>query len=199
MNKGLSLATGDYVQFLNSDDFLTRPDALSLVASRIEESGASCVFADTQFVVGVEARPGLRLYSARQFRRWWLRIGAMPPHPSSFVKRELMLRLGGFDTGYRLAADFDLIARALLLEKASWTSLPCAIVAFRTGGASTAGLSSKLILGREFARSLARLGQPFAPLLVLLRFPLKLRQLRPFKRRGVPRYFFRNSSPPPPA
>jgi glycosyltransferase involved in cell wall biosynthesis len=199
MNKGLSLASGDYVQFLNSDDFLSRADALSLVASRIAESGADCIFADTRFVVGLEARPGARLYSARRFRRWWLRIGAMPPHPSSFVKRDLMLKLGGFDTDYAMAADFDLIARALLREKASWAALPSALVAFRSGGVSTAGLAAKMALSREFARSLARLGQPLASLCVLLRFPLKLSQLRPFKRRGEPPSFFRRPSPHPPA
>lgn len=199
MNKGLSLATGDYVQFLNADDFLMRPDALSLVAARIAESGADCVFADTRFVVGAAARRAARFYSARRFRRWWLRIGAMPPHPSSFVRRDLMLRLGGFDTSYRLAADFDLIARALIRADASWTALPCAIVAFRAGGASTAGLSAKLTLSREFARSLSGLGQPLASLAVLLRFPLKLGQLNPFKPRGDPATFFRRSNPDPPA
>lgn len=191
MNKGLHLAKGDYVLFLNSDDFLLRSDALSLVAARIAETGADCVFADTQFVIGLEARTGARFYSARGFKLWWLRVGAMPPHPSSFMRRDLILRLGGFDTRYRLAADFDLIARALLRERASWTILRCAIAAFRSGGISTAGMSSKLSLSREFAQSLSRLGQPLTRLSVLLRFPLKLRQLRPLRRRGVPGYFFR--------
>lgn len=199
MNKGLRLARGDYVQFLNADDFLVRPDALSLIAARLEAGEPDCLFADTQFVVGDEARIGNRLYSVGSFRRWWLRIGAMPPHPSSFLKRELMLRLGGFDTSYRLAADFDLIARALLRERAGWAAFPCVIAAFRTGGISTAGLSATRALTGEFARSLRALGQPLARLAVLLRLVLKLRQLRPFRRRTVPAYFFRAARHAPPA
>jgi GT2 family glycosyltransferase len=33
------------------------------------------------------------------------------PHPATFVKRTVLLKLGGFDLSYRLAMDYDLWAR----------------------------------------------------------------------------------------
>lgn len=186
MNKGLSLASGDYVLFLNSDDFFARPDALSLAAARLAETDADCLFADTAFVKADGVTPGNRIYSARRFRKWWIRIGIMPPHPSMFVRRQLLLKLGGFDTSFRISADFDLIARALLKEGGSWALMPVVITKFRIGGLSTSGLATNLKLGREMARSLGRLGQPLADLAVQLRFPLKAAQLRLFGRRAGP-------------
>lgn len=183
MNKGLRLAVGDYVIFLNADDFFSRSDALALVAERIAVTGAACIFADTELVKPDGVTPTARLYSAARFQRWWLRAGIMPPHPSMFVRRDLLLKLGGFDTSYRIGADFDLIARAILRERASWSSLPVAITRFRVGGLSTRGLRSKLIVGRESGRSLRALGQPLASMAVLLRFPLKaFGQFRPLQR-----------------
>ncbi len=178
MNKGLKHASGEYVGFVNSDDFLASKNALSLVAGAAARTGADCVFADTLFTHGSGARYWTRLYSARRFRPWWLRLGIMPPHPSMFVRRKLLLRLGGFDTTFRIAGDFDLIARAILAAGASWTSLPVVTTRFRTGGVSTAGLKAKQTIGREMARSLRSLRQPWPELAVSLRFLFKLAQFR---------------------
>jgi len=177
MNKGLWLATGDHVIFLNSDDYLARPDALSLASRKLDETGADCLFADTVFVRGDGRTPAGRVYSAHGFSKWWLRLGVMPPHPSMFMRRELALALEGFDTSYRISADFDLIARAVLKAGCSWATLPSVLTKFRVGGLSTRGLATKVALGREFARSLSALGQPLAHLSVQLRYPIKAMQL----------------------
>lgn len=178
MNKGLRRANGDYLLFLNADDYLARPDSLKLAAEALATTGADCLFADTEFVGADGRTPQRRLYSARHFAPWWLRVGAMPPHPSMFLRRSLMLELGGYDTSYRIAGDFDFVARAVLNHGASYARLSTVLTRFRVGGVSTSGIGSKLALNREFARSLRDLGQPFSRASVLFRLPLKLAQFR---------------------
>lgn len=177
MNKGLRVASGDYVIFLNSDDYFARSDALSLALAKLREADTDCLFADTAFVREDGRMLSGRRYSARGFRKWWLRIGVMPPHPSMFMRRSLAEALDGFDTSYRIAADFDLIARAVLQAGCSWTTLPVALTRFRLGGISTSGPSANLVVGREVARSLAELGQPLSHFAVQLRYPMKAMQL----------------------
>ena len=176
MNKGLREATGEYVGFLNADDFFASPQSLTMIADTIRATNADCVLGDTAFV-DKNGNPKGRLYSTRGFGRWWLRIGAMPPHPSFYARTELLRAAGGFDTRYHIAADFDLIARLLLKGKASWARTRSVVSCFRIGGISTANASAKLAIGRELAASLNRLGQPFARFSVLLRLPIKLAQL----------------------
>jgi glycosyltransferase involved in cell wall biosynthesis len=177
MNKGIKNATGDYIIFLNSDDFFARPDAVRLLATRAQETDADFIFGDTQFVETPGNPFSKRLYSARGFRPWWLRCGVMPPHPSMAARRKTLVNLRGFDTETKISGDFDLLARAILSQNCSWATLPVITTMFRTGGVSTQGLRSKLISGREMAKSLARIGQPFSKITIHCRYLIKARQL----------------------
>jgi glycosyltransferase involved in cell wall biosynthesis len=184
MNKGLARANGRYVMFLNADDYLARPDALAIAAAKLVETNADCLLADTQFVGRDGRTPQYRRYSTRPFGRWWLRFGAQPPHPSMLMRRKLIHELGGFDTQFRIAGDFDLIARAFLLHRAAYAKLPVVMTHFRLGGISTGGLKSKVVLSRELAFSLKRMGYRLSALRVMFRLPFKLLQLQlPFPRR----------------
>lgn len=177
MNKGLCRATGDYVMFLNSDDLFADDDALGRIAKRARESDADCLFADTQFVRTDGRTLHPRLYSARRFKPWWLRVGVMPPHPSMAIRREALLNLGGFNPDFRIAGDFDLVARAILQKHLTWTYVPAVTTLFRVGGASTESWHSNVIVGREMARSLKSLGMIFPAFNVQLRYLVKLPQL----------------------
>ena len=172
MNKGLRLATGDYVGFLNADDFLAAPDALRVVAAEAAR-GADCIMGDT-LLLDSDGRPTGYIYSARGFRPWWVKIGAMPPHPSFYARRELLLAAGGFGMGFAIAADFDLIARLILNHQASWTVAGRILTCFRQGGLSTGGLGSTLRISRDKSQTLRSLGYRAVSARTMLRFPFRI-------------------------
>ncbi len=175
MNKGLALATGDAVGFLNADDFFVRTDALRHLADAL--ALAPVVFGD--LVVVDPARPGRvrRYYSSRGFRTWMLRMGHMPPHPTVYVRRALLAQSGPFDDSFRIAGDFDLVTRLLLVHRASWVRVPNVLVAFRDGGASTRDMSAKIRMNREIHRSLSTNGLSWGRLALWARYPFKAWQL----------------------
>lgn len=172
MNKGLRLASGDYVGFLNADDFLAAPDALRVVATEAA-GGADCIMGDI-CLVDADGEPTRYIYSARGFRPWWLTIGAMPPHPAFYARRDLILAAGGFDTRFALASDFDLIARLILKHKARWTVAGRILTCFRQGGLTTRGLRSTLRISAEKRETLRSLGYWAAPARTMLRFPFRV-------------------------
>lgn len=115
-NKGLNLATGFGVMFLNSGDLLLDKDyiywANSIFESRpeIAYTFSDIIFNDSDLGnVSVLARDSEQRSMAR---------GMPYPHQSLLVRKEVFEKIGNFDEHFRLAMDFDLVLRMKKLNPA---------------------------------------------------------------------------------
>lgn len=175
MNKGLLMATGDVVGFLNSDDFYTSPNVLRRIAEEIMDKDA--VFGDIHFVHGNNLKKCERYYSSKLFRKWMMRLGFMPAHPSFYCKRSVYERLGGFDTEFKVAADFELLLRYIYLNNISIKYIPMDFVTMRLGGASTSGLKSHKLIYHEHMQAYEKNGLKGNFFLESLRYLYKIGEL----------------------
>ncbi len=125
MNKGLSMATGDVIGILNSDDFYTDETVLERIVQALEQTGAEAVYGDIHYVAADNLNRCLRYYSSRGFSRWTMRLGFMPAHPSFYCRREVYERHGLFDTRYKVAADFELLLRLIFVGTAAHRMPTC--------------------------------------------------------------------------
>ncbi len=115
MNKGIGMATGAVVGLLNSDDFYTDECVLERVAAEIMDVDA--VYGDIHYVDDGDLTKCVRYYSSKGFRRWKMRMGFMPAHPSFYCRRTVYTRFGLFDTDFRVAADFEQLLRLIYLGR----------------------------------------------------------------------------------
>ncbi|WP_136420200.1 glycosyltransferase family 2 protein [Herbaspirillum sp. ST 5-3] len=148
MNEGLRVATGDVIAYLHSDDYYLRPDVLSTVARHLEESGRGWLFGRTMALIGHELRPDN--YVAPRFSYNNLLRGNFVPHPATFVRRELMLRAGGFNTNLKYAMDYDLWLKLATLSEP--VQLDDALTAFREheGSLSTSSRTRLAAMAEDF-------------------------------------------------
>lgn len=183
MNKGLAMATGDVVGFLNSDDFYTSCHTLELVATRMAAGDVDAVYGDVHYVKRDDTSKCVRYYSSRMFRPWMMRLGFIPAHPSFYCRRDVLERYGSFDTSYRVAGDFEHLLRLIFIHRITTAYLPADFVTMRKGGVSTSGLRSHWLTTRDHLRALRSNGVRSGVLLLGLRYLYKLAELafRKFK------------------
>lgn len=175
MNKGISLANGEIVGILNSDDFFECTTVLKDVeASFIAHPEVDLVFGDVVFVDPPELDKVVRYYGSAHFREWKLRFGWMPPHPATFVRREAYQKVGQYSTSYKIAADYEMFVRLLLINKLRFGRINKVLVRMRSGGASTSGIRSSVRLNTEIVRACKANGVYTNLFFVLTKIPFKL-------------------------
>lgn len=153
LNKGIRLATGDIVGILHSDDFFFSNLIVEKIASVFEEIDTDAVIGDIQFVDPADNSKIVRYFSSKKFSPAKFRFGYMPPHPSFYVRRKLFEKLGYYKTDYKIAADFELVLRFLLINKIRYKYLEMPFVSMRSGGVSNKTVGSNITLNKEIARA----------------------------------------------
>jgi glycosyltransferase involved in cell wall biosynthesis len=138
MNKGVAMARGEYIGWLNADDYYL-PGALETVLSALRSSApvwltAPCLIVDGS---GREIRRGVTRYKRfflRRYGRRSLLVQNYVAAPSTFVRRSALLDVGGFDERFRYSMDYDLWLRLALLADPLVLDEP--VTAFRMAGDS---------------------------------------------------------------
>ena len=142
LNKGIELATGDVVGFLHADDIFENSEVLAKIAAAFQDASIDAVYGDLVYVRHDDIGQVIRYWKSGCYDDDALSRGWMPPHPTFYVRRSVYERLGGFDTRYRIAADYDTILRFLAVGKIRATYIPEVLVRMRAGGISNRSLKT---------------------------------------------------------
>ena len=108
MNKGLALATGDYVLFMNSGDEIYSPDTVARIFAT--EPDADIYYGETEMFNQQWRSIGRRRHQASENFTWKsFQFGMSVSHQAIYIKRSLT---EPFDLKYQLSSDIDWIIKA---------------------------------------------------------------------------------------
>lgn len=140
MNKGIKIATGDFIYFLNSDDCLFDREVIKDVAHTLSTDD------NCDFLYGNVERIGIsgEIFTSKSPRPENLKkemiISCAIPHQGSFFKANLFAKLGYFDETFRIAADYEWFTKLLLDPSLKLIFSDRTIASYYCGGISGTNL-----------------------------------------------------------
>jgi glycosyltransferase involved in cell wall biosynthesis len=129
MNKGIKKASGEYLWFLNSGDYLAGDDVVSQILQ--QKPIADIAYGD------------LYIEQTRCLWRpptdWNLSKFLIDniPHPAALIKRKLFAQIGEYNTEWKIAADWEFWLKAILINKKTYQYYPLHLANFEGGGLSS--------------------------------------------------------------
>ena len=162
MNKGLSRAKGEAIGFLNADDFYTDSKVLSRVAKTFEDDPrVEACFGDLVYV-SKDNRKVMRYWKSRPYENGSFARGWSPAHPTFYIRRSALERLGRFDLTYSLAADTEFMMRYLERGGVRSAYIPHVQVRMRVGGATNQSWRNIVWQNREILQALGKNNIPYS-------------------------------------
>jgi len=171
-NKGLRRAKGEWIIYLGAGDRFATDDAIAKLMAATRKANVEMVFADLVIVDPVDDRV-IRTFGTSNFSPERIRSGYMPAHPALLVNRAIYDEFGEYDESYRIAGDFDFVARVFAEREIRYDRVPEGLVKMQSGGVSNSGWKSKWRITQEMHRSCAQHGHPTSWLRLLIRLPVK--------------------------
>lgn len=176
MNKGIGMATGRVVGFLNADDLYYDESVISQIADTIKQNDYQAVYGDLVYVDRRKTEKVVRYWHAGQYKKGAFRSGWVLPHPTFFCKRELFEQFGYFNENFQIAADFELELRFIEKHQIKIGYIPKVLVKMRKGGKAT--LVHGIITGnKEILKSFHMNHLKISPSFFILRPIIKIYQL----------------------
>lgn len=158
MNKGISVATGEIIGILNSDDFYADEFVIEDVVKAFDNSQVESCYGDLVYVDRKNTGRVIRYwksgyFSVERFKRGW-----MAPHPTFFARRSVYEKYGLFRIDLPIAADYELMLRFLYRYGVSTVYIPRIMVKMRKGGNSSPSIINTIKSNAECYKAWRRNG-----------------------------------------
>ena len=178
MNKGIELAKGKVIGFLNSDDFFFNQNVLNEIAQAFLKADIDCSYANMIYVDRYDTSKIKREWKSGRFYKNYLKDGWIPGHPTFYVRKEIYARLGKFNLKMKLAADYELMLRILSYPGIKVMYLPKTHVVMRLGGITSKNLKNRIKQNIEIYQAWLKNDMKPGILFFLRRLFIKIKQIQ---------------------
>ena len=173
-NKGLRLATGDVIGFLNADDVFYSEETVLEISQAFSNNKAEIIYGDLEYIN--QKGEVIRNWISKPYKRGLFKEAWMPAHPTFYCDKNVYDRFGGYDDSFKIGGDFELCLRFLETNRVKSFYINKKFVKMLVGGISNSGLRSKWIIYNEELRAFKINNIKISPILFFLYKLKKIKQ-----------------------
>ena len=171
INKGIQIATGEYIVLLNSNDVFFSKETVSNIAKFHDTHNCCISFGDV--IYKNDTFEISRYYSSKYWMPFFLKLGYMPPHQASVIRTNIYRTFGNYSLNYKIAADYDVFVRFILKHRVKYKVSNEIRTIMSEGGVSSQGLKSYFLITSEISKIFGKENNLFYQLIISLRFIFK--------------------------
>lgn len=142
-NKGIKLARGEYLFFLNGGDTFCNKDVLNNISTFINKE--DLIFYGDIIIKENKFRSYERKYPEKLTYKYWYDDKFLC-HQATIFKSEVFKKYGVYDTTFKFASDYDLIQKVWVHDRAKFRHIPVFIVNYDLNGISAQKDNEKKVL-----------------------------------------------------
>jgi glycosyltransferase involved in cell wall biosynthesis len=174
INKGIVRSSGEIIGLMHSDDVYANKHVLAHVADIFADAEIDAVYGDVAFFRPSTPEKLVRRYRSDLFNPERLAWGWVPAHTALFLRRRVFEQYGFYKINYKIASDYEFMARIFRSKVIRSKYLPNVLVHMRIGGVSTGGWRNTVLLNQEVLRACRENGIKTNMLKILSKYPLKI-------------------------
>lgn len=156
LNKGLQIATGEWIGFLHADDIFASDQTIEKILEAAENNETNTIYGNLQYVQQLPPHKVIRQWISQSFQPKLLKRGWMPPHPTVYITRNHYDKIGFFNIDYLISADYDLMLRLFSHPQTKSLHINQVLIKMKIGGASNRSIGNIILKSKEDFLALKR-------------------------------------------
>jgi glycosyltransferase involved in cell wall biosynthesis len=178
LNKAIKISSGEVIGVLHSDDIYSDNSVVEKIAVQFLDPSVDIVYGDAVFFNPLDRSKVVRYYKSGHFSKTRLSFGLMPAHSAMFFRKKLFDRYGLYKTDYKIASDFEFLARLLSIVKINAKYIAEPLIRMQTGGISSFTLKNFWKINLEVLQACRENNIPTNFFKILSKSPFKILELK---------------------
>lgn len=144
-NKGIKVATGKVIGFLNSDDKFYDKNVLKNIAKEFKNTNINLVYGNLNYITKnnriirkwkADNSVNKKILNNKKKILKKLKLGWMPPHPTVYINKKFLSKVGYYNKEYNISFDYDLLIKIFLKNELNCSYVPKIFINMLIGGRS---------------------------------------------------------------
>lgn len=144
-NKGIKMATGKVIGFLHSDDKFYDKNVLKNIAKEFKNPNINLVYGDLNYITKnnkiirkwkADNTVNKKILNNKKKILKKLKLGWMPPHPTVYINKKFLSKVGYYNKEYNISFDYDHLTRIFLKNELNCSYVPKIFINMLIGGRS---------------------------------------------------------------